>query len=69
MRLLSQGIHAHHIGLQEAILVSNAILDQVLELFHLDLDDYLVDIRLAFAWQLHLAGCLRALYLILDSLR
>ena len=69
LRLLGQGIHPHHIGLQKAILVSHAVLNQVVELLHLDLDNYLVNIWLAFAWLLPFAGSVRALNLVLESLR
>ena len=47
--LLCQWVDAFHIGLQQVILVFDSVLDEILELLHLNLDDDLVYIRVSCA--------------------
>ena len=46
LALFGKGIDPVHIGLQQVILVLNAVLNQILELFHFNLHNYLVDLRI-----------------------
>lgn len=47
--LLSQRVDPLHVGLEQVVFVLDLILDHILELFHFDLDDDVVDFRIADA--------------------
>ena len=45
-RLLCKRIHTLHVSLQQVVLVFDPIFNKVLEFFHLNLDDDIVDLRI-----------------------
>jgi len=47
LALFGERINSFHIGLKQVVFVLNFVLDDVLELLHLDLDDNLVHVRVA----------------------
>ena len=54
--LFSQRVNAFHVCLKQVIFVLDAVLDQVLKLFHLDLDDDFIDIGIGALFGFNI-GC------------